>query len=278
MSAKVNNGSGAWTGDGGTVLGTASLANTGTSPTNVPTISQADARYVANGGSDTFANLVAANSIISAGKTVTATDVPDSRLGDGTTHWLDLASSFATGLFGDGSDSDVTIAGTVTLTRDMYYRNLTVPVSTELKTAGYAVFVQNTLTWAGTISTNGNNAVADVPGAAIIGRATAPAGAAGVTGVGAAGFQTGNPFIGGGGGAGGAGTSGAGGIATANSTATSRGGTREAAAAGQAGSSGCWPVRLSTPRVVSPRPPEGPVEMPLRATVVAVVAVAVVAV
>lgn len=51
---------------------------------------------------------------------------------------------------GDGSDGNVTIAaGTTTLTRNMYYNNLT--ITGTLVTAGYIVYVKGTLSGAGTI-------------------------------------------------------------------------------------------------------------------------------
>ena len=68
----------------------------------------------------------------------------------------------------DWSDGDVTISWTVTLTRDMYYNNLTVPASTTLLTDWYSVAVKWTLTNQWTISHNGNswsNAVWIVGGA-----------------------------------------------------------------------------------------------------------------
>jgi hypothetical protein len=47
--------------------------------------------------------------------------------------------------FGDGSDGDVTIgAGTTTLSRDMFYRNLTISAGGILNPAGYKVFVSGT--------------------------------------------------------------------------------------------------------------------------------------
>lgn len=49
-------------------------------------------------------------------------------------------------IFGDGSDGDATISATTTLTRDMYYNNLTIAAGKNLKTGGYRVFVKNTLT------------------------------------------------------------------------------------------------------------------------------------
>ena len=49
--------------------------------------------------------------------------------------------------FGDGSDGPVTISsGTTTLTRDMYYSDLTVSSTGVLLTAGYRIFVSGTLT------------------------------------------------------------------------------------------------------------------------------------
>lgn len=47
--------------------------------------------------------------------------------------------------FGDGSDGNVTITGTVTLSRDMYYDNLTISGAGKLNTVGYRVFVKDTL-------------------------------------------------------------------------------------------------------------------------------------
>jgi hypothetical protein len=50
------------------------------------------------------------------------------------------------GLFGDGSDGDVTISGGLTtLTRDMYYHNLTINAG-QLNPGGFRVFVSGTLT------------------------------------------------------------------------------------------------------------------------------------
>ena len=60
-------------------------------------------------------------------------------------------------MFGDGSDGDVTISSNITLTRDMYYRNLTIDNGYTLNTGGYLVFVKSTLTVNGTIGRNGNN-------------------------------------------------------------------------------------------------------------------------
>ena len=61
-------------------------------------------------------------------------------------------------LFGDGSDGDVTISGSTTLTRDMYYNDLTIESTGTLTTAGFRVFVKGTLQIdaSGKIERNGN--------------------------------------------------------------------------------------------------------------------------
>ena len=46
------------------------------------------------------------------------------------------------GLFGDGSDGDVTISSDTNLTRDMFYNNLTINSSVTLFTKGYKIFVK----------------------------------------------------------------------------------------------------------------------------------------
>lgn len=48
--------------------------------------------------------------------------------------------------FGDGSDGDVVISTNTTLTRDMYYNNLTVNSGVTLTTGNYKIFVKETLT------------------------------------------------------------------------------------------------------------------------------------
>jgi hypothetical protein len=67
-----------------------------------------------------------------------------------------IAGLYKQMIYGDGSDGDVTIAGTITLTRDMYYNNLAIPTGTILDPAGYRVFVKGTISGIGTIRRNGN--------------------------------------------------------------------------------------------------------------------------
>ena len=50
-------------------------------------------------------------------------------------------------VYGDGSDGNVTLTTNTTLTRDMYYNNLTINSGVNLDPAGYRVFVKDTLTF-----------------------------------------------------------------------------------------------------------------------------------
>jgi hypothetical protein len=60
--------------------------------------------------------------------------------------------------YGDGSDGSVTVSsGTTTLTRDMYYSNLTVSANAAVETGGFRIYVSDTLTLSGAIIRNGNN-------------------------------------------------------------------------------------------------------------------------
>ncbi|HWT52346.1 MAG TPA: hypothetical protein VN113_09225, partial [Caulobacter sp.] len=47
--------------------------------------------------------------------------------------------------FGDGADGDITISSAVTLTRDMYYNNLTLVAGGTITTNGWRIFVKRTL-------------------------------------------------------------------------------------------------------------------------------------
>lgn len=57
--------------------------------------------------------------------------------------------------FGNGVDGDVTISGDTTLTRDMYYNNLTINSGITLTTDSFRIFVKNTLTNNGIIDNSG---------------------------------------------------------------------------------------------------------------------------
>ncbi len=62
--------------------------------------------------------------------------------------------------FGDGSDGDVVISVNTSLTRDMFYNNLTINTGIILNPNGYRIYVKGTLECLGTgkIASNGGNA------------------------------------------------------------------------------------------------------------------------
>ena len=60
-----------------------------------------------------------------------------------------FSSEFIGSVFGDGSDGDVTISTNTSLSRDMYYNDLT--VNAELNPNGYRIFVKGTLSGTGSI-------------------------------------------------------------------------------------------------------------------------------
>lgn len=76
---------------------------------------------------------------------------------DGVNMQLLNASITIPNYFGDGSDGDVVISTNTTLTRDMYYNNLTVNSSITLTPNGFKVFVKEELIVNGTISAKGSN-------------------------------------------------------------------------------------------------------------------------
>lgn len=136
------------------------------------------------------------------------------------------------GRMGDGSDGALTIsAGTTTLTRDMFYTNITITGTAVLACAGYKVF------WNGTLDLS-NAPAACITGA---GGGAGGAGTAGGTGGGAGGFSAtntvGNGTIGI---AGGAGNTGAGsqGASGGTASASANGGAGSTSGAGGAGLAG----------------------------------------
>jgi hypothetical protein len=148
--------------------------------------------------------------------------------------------------FGDGSDGSLTLDGvtgasgmsksgsTYTLTRDIYYVNLTIQAGVTLVTANRRIFCSGTFNNAGTVTNNGNagaNGVNGAAGGAAATTATLAVGAAGGNGgVGAAAGATGSAATNSHGGSGGAGGTGgaAGGAAGAASVPASSGARRAA--------------------------------------------------
>lgn len=113
---------------------------------------------------------------IALGQPVDPADFPTTPSGtpdSGKVARLDAEGRIATGFervdFGDGSDGNVTISTPTTLTRDMYYDNLT--VNDVLTTANFRIFVRGTLTGngSGVIQSNGANASGTIAGAATTG-------------------------------------------------------------------------------------------------------------
>ena len=62
-------------------------------------------------------------------------------------------------------DGDVVLTKNVTLTRNMYYKNLTIPAGITLKPAGWRIVVTERLILNGVIADNGNHAVGSTGGA-----------------------------------------------------------------------------------------------------------------
>lgn len=80
------------------------------------------------------------------------------------------SSGIASGQFGDGSDGDATIgSGTTTLTRDMYYDDLTIQAGGYLSAGGYVIYVKGVLTVqnGGRLGQDGNHASGATGGAAL---------------------------------------------------------------------------------------------------------------
>jgi len=105
-----------------------------------------------------------------------------------------FSTAYGNGLFADGFDGDVSIAGTTTLTKEMHYNNLTISATGILKPAGYRIFVKGSLTIdsGGSINDDGNSGALGVGGLALSSRNTLGAsagggGAGGTNAVGSAG-------------------------------------------------------------------------------------------
>ena len=119
---------------------------------------------------DTAANWTSVNPILSQGELGLEIDTDQFKIGDGSTAWASLAYGGLQGpaqtdqivIYGDGSDGDVTLtSGTTTLTRDMYYNNLTISGTAVLNTSNFRIFVKGILDISaapsGSIANNGGN-------------------------------------------------------------------------------------------------------------------------
>ncbi len=136
------------------------------------------------------------NPTLAEGEKGVETDTGQFKIGDGTTVWTSLAYKGITGpaqtggyrSLGDGSDGNVSISsGVTTLTRDMYYNNLTVSSTGQINTANFKIFVKGNLdlTAAGVAAINNNGTVGGAGGTGVSGGAAgvAPTNVAGTLGV-----------------------------------------------------------------------------------------------
>lgn len=188
-----------------------------------------------------------ANPILAQGEMGVETDTNQFKLGDGVQTWSALsyggiagpAQTLIMADYGSGEDGNVTLsAGVTTLTNDVYYNNLTLTGSAELRANGYRIFVKNNLdlTAAGVNAIN-NSGLPGSNSATQAGAAGGGAYAVGTLGINTAGGGGGTGVVGvgvqavatvgtspsngsasGAGGAGGAGGSGAGGALRAAAT------------------------------------------------------------
>jgi hypothetical protein len=136
--------------------------------------------------------------------------------------------------YGNGSDGAVTLAVNTTLTRDMYYDTLTVPLGITLKTNGFRLFCRTQLILNGTISIAGNAAAGATGGLSTAGNADFLTAGLGMLGIGGDGTTatsgaggtpaTGTNTLGGAGGAGGAGTNAGGAAAVPSGLSAIQGG------------------------------------------------------
>src|SRR5271165_649755 len=116
----------------------------------------------------TAASWTSTNPVLAQGEVGVETDTGQFKVGtDGATTWSSLAYQGQTGPaqtqsyrnLGDGADGNVTISsGVTTLTRDMFYNNLTISGSGQLYTANFKVWVKGILdlTAAGVGAINNN--------------------------------------------------------------------------------------------------------------------------
>jgi len=83
-----------------------------------------------------------------------------------------LSSTYGFGYFGDGSDGDATITGSLTASRELYYNNLSITGTGSIKPNGYKIYVKETLTiqTSASINDDGNAPVGTTGGVALTAR------------------------------------------------------------------------------------------------------------
>jgi len=72
-------------------------------------------------------------------------------------------------IYGSGADGNVTISTNTTLTRDMYYNNLTIADGVHLNTAGYKVYVRNSLSFSSLVANQATTSIGLKNGSSAVG-------------------------------------------------------------------------------------------------------------
>jgi hypothetical protein len=103
---------------------------------------------------DTAANWTSVNPILAQGEFGLETDTSQFKVGNGTSTWSALSYGGLVGPaqtnqlmpYGDGSDGNVSLSsGITTLTRNMFYNNLTLSGTAKIHTSGFKIYVKDTL-------------------------------------------------------------------------------------------------------------------------------------
>ena len=103
---------------------------------------------------DTQANWASVNPVLTDGEIGYEKDTLRFKMGDGVSTWNALPYGGIYGpsptnmyvSYGDGSDGDLSLSsGLFTLTRDMYYNNLTLSGTSTIRTNGFRLYIKGTL-------------------------------------------------------------------------------------------------------------------------------------
>lgn len=148
------------------------------------TLQDADDTIVGRATTDTLTNKT--HILPTIGDFTNATHNHQNAAGGGTLTATAISDIYNLQMFGDGSDGVVTVSAPLTLTRDMYYSNLTISTGAVITPAGYRIFVSGTLDIstapAGWISVNGGNGSGQTGGVAAVAASIAGGGTGGTGG------------------------------------------------------------------------------------------------
>lgn len=72
-------------------------------------------------------------------------------------------------IYGSGQDGNVTISSNTTLTRDMYYKSLTIADGVHLNTNGFRVFVRNSLSFSTSVANKATTSIGLKNGSSAVG-------------------------------------------------------------------------------------------------------------